>query len=70
MKSSCKNYKMASIQYMSKANNELKDQLLTLAVSSQKRDADEDQGRYIPAKYSNIGAKLENIIDWFDGKII
>ena len=70
MKSSCKYYKMASIQYMSKANDALKEQLLAFAASTQKRNAKEDLGRYIPAKYSNISSKLENVIDWFDGKLL
>jgi hypothetical protein len=70
MKSSCKHYKMASIQYMSKDNIELKEQLLALAASTQKEGAQEDLGRYIPAKYSTIVSKLENIIDWFDGKVV
>ena len=70
MKSNSKYYKMASIQYMSKANDELKEQLLAFAASTQKKDAKEDLGRYIPAKYSNISSKLENVIDWFDGKLL
>jgi hypothetical protein len=51
---------------MSKANKELKTELGTLAASAQKKEVDHDMGRYIPAKFSNIGEKLENIIDWFD----
>ena len=61
---------MANIQYMSKANKQLKTQLFTLAASAQKKEADHNMGRYIPARFSNIEEKLENVIDWFDGKVM
>lgn len=54
---------------MQKANDALRKELSTLAAAAQKKDATEDLGRYIPAKYSNINEKLVNVIDWFDDKI-
>ena len=58
---------------MSKANQTLKKQLSDLTLSTQKKPQpgklQEDLGRYIPARFSNIEEKLDNIIEWFDGKI-
>lgn len=69
MKKSAKYYELVTIQYMQKSNDTLKKELLALAAAAQRSGATQDTGRYIPAKYSNIIQKLENVIDWFDGKI-
>ena len=50
-------FKLATIQYMSKNNDQLKKELTTMAASVQKPNKG-DLGRWIPAKASNIEEKM------------
>jgi 16S rRNA G1207 methylase RsmC len=62
-----KQFKLVTIQYMSKNNDELKKQLTTIAACVQKQnEMNEDLGRWIPAKISNIQEKMANVVDWFN----
>ena len=64
LKANTKKFKMATIQYMSKNNEQLKKELTTMAASVQKPN-EGDLGRWIPAKASNILEKLESVTSWF-----
>ena len=67
LKSSIKQYKFASIQYMSKNNDQLKLEMTKIVASVQKQSQYGDLGRWIPAKAANIEEKLYKVIDWFKG---
>jgi hypothetical protein len=68
LRSNIKNYKLASIQYMSRNNDLLKLEMTKMVASVQKKsDSGGDLGRWIPAKVANIEEKLTSVIDWFDG---
>jgi hypothetical protein len=67
LSSNIKHYRLASIQYMSKNNDQLKLEMTKIVASVQKMSDSGDLGRWIPARVDNIEEKLESVIDWFDG---
>jgi hypothetical protein len=68
MKKFSKTYKTAFLSYRGAGNEDLKNQLRSLVLSSERGETREQDSRFIPSDVRNIADKLSIVADWFNNE--